>query len=254
MHGPFGEDGRVQALLDLLGLPYVGSDSFASALAMDKPRTKDVYRARGVPTPKAAVLELDGTTPGALAEVVAGKFPSPWVLKTPRLGSSVGVEIVARREDLEGAVLRVAGIDGTLLVEEFVRGREFTAPVLDLKAEGGPRGLPVIEIVIKTAHFFNYQNKYDGSTAEVCPAEIPEELEQRIRAIGVAAHRALGCRGYSRTDVMVTAGGAAYALETNTLPGLTDQSLFPRAARVAGLSYTALVSALLDDALARGPA
>jgi len=261
MHGPYGEDGRVQSLFDLLDIPYVGSDHVASAVAMDKAHAKAVYRAVGIPTPRSLLLDVPrdparaAAEAGELARRVAAAFPSPWVLKTPRLGSSVGIEIVDARAGLEGAVARVGALDGRLLVEEFVPGREFTAPVLDLLADGGARALPVIEIVVLKGAFFDYKVKYDGKlNREVCPAEITDELAARIQKVGVEAHRALGCRGISRTDVRVTPGGALYVLETNTLPGLTDQSLFPKAARVAGISYGELVTRLLDDAVARGPA
>ena len=261
MHGPFGEDGRVQSLFDLLGVPYVGSDHVASAVAMDKAHAKAVYRAVGIPTPRSLLLDVPRTAEAAaqaapeLAERVAAAFPTPWVLKTPRLGSSVGIEIVKARNDLAGAIARVGVLDGRLLVEEFVPGREFTAPVLDLADEGRPRALPVIEIVVLEGAFFDYAVKYDGArNREVCPAEITAELSARIQEVGLEAHRALGCRGISRTDVRVTPGGALYVLETNTLPGLTDQSLFPKAARAAGIPYPELVTRLLEDAIARGPA
>jgi D-alanine-D-alanine ligase len=177
------------------------------------------------------------------------------VLKTPRLGSSVGIEIVKARAELDAAVARVGGLTGRLLVEEFVPGREFTVPVLDLLAEGGARALPIIEIIVTKGVFFDYTVKYDKAlNDEVCPAEITDDLADRLGKVGLEAHRALGCRAISRTDVRVTPGGALYVLETNTLPGLTGESLYPKAARVAGLPYGELLTRLLDDAIARGPA
>jgi len=253
MHGPFGEDGRMQALLDLLGVPYVGSDHVASALAMDKAFANAIYRAAGIPTPKALdlVLGREGG-PADLAARVRKAFPAPWVLKTPRLGSSVGVEIVAAGQDLEAALARVAAIDGRVLAEEFVAGREFTVPVLDLVGEGAPRALPIIEIVPVGSTWFDYQTKYDDTrNREICPAEITPDLGARLQDLGLRAHAALGCRGISRTDVLVTPGGAAYVLETNTLPGLTPQSLFPKAARAVGIDYAELVTRLVEDAIAR---
>lgn len=262
MHGPYGEDGRVQSLLDLLDVPYVGSDHVASAVAMDKAHAKAVYRAAGIPTPKSLLLAVPRTpeaagreSTAALAEQIARTFPTPWVLKTPRLGSSVGIELVKVRSELDAAVARVGGLTGRLLVEEFVPGREFTVPVLDLLAEDGARALPIIEIIVTKGVFFDYTVKYDKAlNDEVCPAEITDDLAERLRKVGLDAHRALGCRAISRTDVRVTPGGALYVLETNTLPGLTGESLYPKAARVAGLPYGELITRLLDDAIARGPA
>jgi len=261
MHGPYGEDGRVQSLFDLAGVPYVGSDHVASAVAMDKAHAKAVYRAAGIPTPRALLLDVPRSPEAAaqaapaLAERIATTFPTPWVLKTPRLGSSVGIEIVKARAALEGAVARVGAIDGRLLVEEFVSGREFTVPVLDVVTEGPARALPIIEIVVLDGEFFDYEVKYKSNkNKEICPAEITPELAARLQKVGLEAHHALGCRGFSRTDVRVTPGGALYVLETNTLPGLTDESLFPKAARVAGVPYARLITQLLDDALARGAA
>jgi D-alanine-D-alanine ligase len=258
MHGPFGEDGRVQALLDWLDIPHTGSDVATSALAMDKPHAKDVYRTHGIPTPRYEVLRISGEGPAreasldAAAARVSETFPAPWVLKTPRLGSSVGIEIIRSRDALRPAIARTSGHDGRVMLEEYCQGREFTAPVLDLVADGEPRALPVIEIVPVGRDFFDYEAKYDGAlNREICPAEITPDLEARVRKLGVQAHLALGCRGFSRTDVIVTPGGAIHVLETNTIPGLTGESLFPKSAREAGISYQDLVSLLLQDAIDR---
>lgn len=251
MHGPWGEDGRVQALLEWLTIPYVGSDSFASALAMDKPHSKDVYRRHGIPTPRDAVYSLEDGDCATLAARVAADFEAPWVLKTPRLGSSVGVDIVEERAALDAAIQGVLGHDGRLLVEDYVRGREFTAPILDLLSEG-PRAFPVIEIRAPDRLFFDYESKYDGAlNEEICPAEIPAALAREIQELGLRAHRALGCRGFSRSDILQREDGSLEVIETNTLPGLTDESLFPKAALAAGYPYRDLLTLLIDDAIER---
>ncbi len=252
MHGPWGEDGRVQALLEWLDIPYVGSDSFASALAMDKPHSKDVFRRHGIPTPRDAVYTSEDGDNATIAGRVAKDFDAPWVLKTPRLGSSVGVDIIEQRAGLDGAVKAIMEVDGRLMVESYLRGREFTAPVLDVLSEGAPRALPVIEIRAPGRVFFDYESKYDGTlNEEICPAEIPDSKAREIQELGLRAHVALGCRGYSRTDILEGPEGRLEVIETNTLPGLTGESLYPKAAAAVGLPYGELLTSLIDDAIER---
>lgn len=244
MHGPDGEDGRVQGALELLGIPYHGSGVQASAIGLDKARTKELFRLAGLPVARDRVIARGEEAPRW--EEVAAELGLPLVLKTEASGSSVGVEVVADVAALaeRGAAL-LAGTP-RLLVEAYLPGREFTGPVLE-DEDGTPRALPVIEIRPKTAAFFDYEAKYSaGATEEICPADIPEALEARLRELAVRSHTALRCAGYSRTDFKLDAHGEAHVLETNTLPGLTRESLFPRAARVAGLSFSALIQRLLE--------
>ena len=246
MHGPDGEDGRVQGALELLGIPYQGSGVQASAIGLDKVRTKALLREAGLPLAAERVIEDADTDWGALADALG----LPLVLKTPASGSSVGVEIVADRAALEARGRALLADAGRLLVEQFVRGRELTLPVLET-VDGRAEGLPTVLIAPKAAAFFDYEAKYTpGATDEICPAPIAPELEERLRALGVAAHRALGCRGYSRTDCIVGDDGRVVLLEVNTLPGLTRESLMPKSAAVAGLSFSALVERLLARAQA----
>lgn len=247
MHGAYGEDGRVQGLLEVLGIPYQGSGIQASAIGLDKIRTKAFFRAAGLPVAKDAVVE-------GLAELdaprLAVEFGLPLVLKTPASGSSVGVQIVNSLDELRTAGAAMLSESGRLLVEQYVRGREFTAPVVET-ADGTPEALPIVEIRPRSAAFFDYEAKYTpGATDEICPADIPAALEAELRRLGLAAHHALGCRGYSRTDLMVAADGSPVLLETNTLPGLTAESLLPKSAAVAGLDFPALVERLLMRAIA----
>jgi D-alanine-D-alanine ligase len=251
MHGPDGEDGRVQGALELMGIPYQGSGVQASAIGLDKRRTKDLLRTAGLPVADDLVL---GTRGGPTDwEQVTATLGLPVVLKTLASGSSVGVAIVRTQADLvkEGESMLATGL---VVAERFVAGREFTLPVLE-SLDGQPNALPVVEIRPKSAAFFDYEAKYTpGATDEICPAPIEPNLEDRLRALGVAAHQALGCSGYSRTDCIVDPSGVVFLLEVNTLPGLTAESLLPKAAAAVGLTFAQLVERLvLRGIAAHGP-
>ena len=245
MHGSDGEDGRIQAALELIGVPYQGSRVTASAVALDKARSKTVYRAFGIPVANDLVLH-----PGDASDWswVAREIGLPCVLKTAESGSSVGIEMIDSEEQLadRGQALLTSGTD-SLLVESYIAGREFTVAVLE-RMDGSLQALPPVEIRPVEARFFDYAAKYTpGATDEICPAPIGEELTSRLQAIGMDAHRALGCRHYSRTDFMVCeTRGVPLVLETNTLPGMTPVSLFPKAAGAANMTFPDLVSRLVD--------
>ncbi len=250
MHGEDGADGRVQGALELLGLRYQGSRVQASAIGLDKARTKDLLTLAGLPVAQDVRLVAG---PEGLADdelhAVAGDLGLPLVLKTLVSGSSVGVAIVRTLAELSHTAPTMVTAGSTLLLERFVAGREFTLPVLE-ELDGTPTALPVVEIRPRSAAFFDYEAKYTpGATDELCPAPIPADLEARLRELGVAAHKALGCAGYSRTDCIVDAEGAVTLLEVNTLPGLTKESLLPQSARVAGLPFPALVERLVRRAV-----
>lgn len=250
MHGPDGEDGRIQGALELLGIPYQGSGIQASAIGLDKIRTKAILRAHDLPV--AAERIVHAATFASLAtdwHALARELGLPLVLKTPASGSSVGVEIVRTHEALAARGEALAREAGRVLVEQFIAGREFTLPVVET-ASGDAEAFPVVEIRPKHAAFFDYEAKYTpGASDEICPAPIPPALEAELRALGVAAHRALGCRGYSRSDCIVAPDGRVVLLEVNTLPGLTRESLLPKSAVVAGLSFAQLVQRLLERAM-----
>jgi len=241
MHGPYGEDGHVQALLDLLGLPYVGSGPDASSLAMNKARTRDVYRANGLPVARGEELRRGDV----------GQIRPPCVVKPLRLGSSVGLDIVHTMEAYDRALATAFEHDDRVLIESFVTGEELTAGVLE-DLDGVPHALPLVAIRPKDRPFFDLHAKYTpGATDEICPAPFPTALTERLQALALAAHKILGCRALSRTDMIIGRDGEPILLETNTIPGLTKTSLLPQAAAAAGLGYPALLDRLLQRALIR---
>lgn len=249
MHGLSGEDGRVQALCDWLRLPHVGADVIGSAAALDKWFAKAVYRSEGIPTPDAVLLHAVDRAARGWECAVIDRIGLPCVVKATREGSSYGVVVVRAAEDLVPAADACAGRDGRVMVEAFRAGRELTVPVLEDPVSGEPRALPVIEIVVKGSGFFDLKSKYDPTLSdERCPAPIPADLAREVQRLGIAAHRALALCGFSRTDVIVDDAGA-WVLETNTIPGLTEVSLFPKAAAVAGIPFPELVRILVARAI-----
>ena len=254
LHGPNGEDGTMQGLFHLLGLPYTGSDYYASSLAMNKPRAKDVYAAAGLAV--APQITTDRTGYEATGEEIIARVESelgfPAVVKTTCLGSSVGVGIAADSKELAVLLDKNLSFGAEVMVEQFIKGTEVTAPVVDDPATGKSRALPLIEIRPVVSGWFDYDAKYRiGGAEEICPAPISPELTLRCQRIGLAAHRALGCKGMSRTDIIIDADGKCFVIETNTIPGFTKTSLLPQAAAEAGIDYPTLVDMLIQDALFR---
>ncbi|HZP95871.1 MAG TPA: D-alanine--D-alanine ligase [Candidatus Limnocylindria bacterium] len=241
LHGTWGEDGRIQGLLDTLGIPYTGSGVLASALAMDKVMAKTVLAAAGLDVPRGAVA-----TAAAGAELERARAVGlPAFVKPVAGGSSVGAAIVRTPAELAPAIAEALRHDERALVEEYLSGRELTVAVI---GNDMPTPLPVIEIVTKRA-FFDYKAKYDsGESEEIVPARIPDAVARRAQALAVQAHHALGCRGMSRTDFVWT-GDRMVALEVNTIPGMTANSLLPKAARAAGIPFADLVTRLVEWAL-----
>jgi len=252
-HGTYGEDGKIQAALELVGLRYTGSGVAASAVAMDKPLARRVFQgvgiavARAIEAPTAGLGELAGARIAA-ADVVES-LGLPVVVKVPAGGSSVGVAIARTVGDLVEAMQRLSeGVDH-LLCEQYIAGTELTVGVLQAR-DGSLHALPVVEICPKSGAFFDYAAKYqqDGSD-EIVPARIPAEAARAVQDLGLRAHRALGCRGVSRTDVILRHDGQPVVLETNTLPGLTPASLLPKAAAADGRSYAQLIEAIVAAAM-----
>ncbi len=239
LYGPWGEDGTIQGMLEILGLPYTGSGVLASALAMDKVMAKTVLAANGLEVPRGvAVTRADDPRAGAV--------PLPAFVKPVQQGSSVGSSIVERADQLEAAIAEALRYDERALVEERAIGRELTVAVI---GNDELQSLPVIEIVTKHA-FFDYRAKYDaGESEEIVPAPIPEAVARRAQELGLQAHQALGCRGISRTDLIWTSDDRMVVLEVNTIPGMTANSLVPKAARAAGIPFEALLEKLLGWAL-----
>jgi len=232
LHGPGGEDGRLQGMLDLGGVRYTGSGAMASGLAMDKALAKQLMAAAGVPVPGGQSLRK-GAKPRAV------KFPV--VVKPLSQGSALGVTIARDRAGLAKGLALAWKLDAVALVEDFIDGRELTVGVL------GEKALPVVEILPQHA-FYDFHSKYaPGGSKHLCPAPLPAAVAGRAQDAALRAHRCLGCRGYSRVDVMLDKRGRCWVLEVNTLPGLTGVSLLPDAARAAGISYGELLEAMLAE-------
>jgi D-alanine-D-alanine ligase len=238
LHGTYGEDGTVQQELQALGVPYTGCGPEASCVAFDKVLTKQRCVAAGIATPRFTVLSRAG------ADWPPGWKP-PVVLKPVRQGSSVGLQFVDHAGDWERALTEALQHDSEVVVEERIIGRETTVAILDNRA------LPVVEIRPKQGAY-DYTNKYTaGRTEYFCPAPFAPETTSRIQAAGLGAFQAIGGRDYARVDVMVRPDGSPFVLEVNTLPGMTETSLLPKAAMAAGLSYEGLCQAMVDLALRR---
>ncbi|MDP9280727.1 MAG: D-alanine--D-alanine ligase [Chloroflexota bacterium] len=241
LHGTWGEDGRIQGLLDTIGIPYTGSGVLASALAMDKVMAKRVLASEGLDVPQGVVV----TSASGDDLVRARSVGLPVFVKPVASGSSVGAAIVTSADQLAPAISDALKYDERALVEEVVRGTELTVAVIG-NDELVP--LPVIEIVTKR-EFFDYTAKYSaGESEEIVPARIPDDVARRAQDIAIRAHRALGCRGMSRTDLMWS-GARMVTLEVNTIPGMTANSLLPKAARAAGIQFGDLLARFVDWAL-----
>lgn len=252
MHGPFGEDGAIQGMLEFAGLPYVGSGVLASALAMDKRRSRQLFGFNGIPTP--AYLSVDRTEfpsrESSLAVEIQQTLGFPCVVKPNAQGSSIGVTLVRDAERLGPALDVAFGLDDLVLIEEYLRGTELTCAILDDLERDTPVALPLVEIVPKR-EFFTYEAKYTpGAADEICPARLPMAAVWRAQAAALRAYRVLGCDDFARVDLFVREADVA-VLEVNTIPGLTEGSLYPRAARAAGIEMSALVDRLIDAALRR---
>ena len=249
LHGMNGEDGRVQATFDMLGIPYTGSGYLGAAIAMDKMLTKEMVKDKGVRTPAWKTFNAGALTGEddivKSAEEIAAKIEAPCVIKTPTGGSSVGVYIVTNQDAVRPAVEKCLGFGPDILVEQMIEGREFTCAVLQ------DRALPSVEIVPKV-DFYNYENKYKaGATEEICPGRCTPEVEKQMGDMALKVHNVLGLRTYSRSDFIVDKYDNAWFLEVNTLPGMTPTSLVPQEAAAVGISYEDLCEIIVNDALDR---
>lgn len=255
-HGSFGEDGCLQGLLEILGLPYVGSDVLASAVAANKAMAKRLFALAGLPVAEDTLVHRGEDLVQAAARV-RSSLGKAVAVKPCAQGSAIGVSLVranAPDADLVRALEDALALDPVALCERLVEGRELTCGVLDSPSFGPARALPPTEIRAKAGDFYDFQSKYaQGGSDHLCPAPIDAALEARIQSIAVAAHRALGCRDLSRADLLVGNDGTVVLLEVNTLPGMTPLSLYPEAAKVAGISMEALVDGLARGAHRRGP-
>jgi D-alanine-D-alanine ligase len=238
LHGTYGEDGQVQEQLDELGILYTGCDAEASRIAFDKVLTKKLCIEAGVPTAKFFLVDSE-------RQPLPKHLKLPLVVKPVRQGSSVGLQFVERAEDWPDAIAEALKFDSEVLVEEKIIGRETTVGILDGKA------LPIVEVRPK-AGSYDYKNKYTaGCTEYFCPADFNPATTKKIQAAALGAFHAIGGRDYARVDVMVRSDGSPVVLEVNTLPGMTETSLLPKAAAAAGLSYEQLCQRMIDLALKR---
>lgn len=229
LHGGFGEDGTIQALLDLAGIRYTGSGHLASALAMDKDLSKHLFRRAGVQTADWTMARRD-----TAGEEQLGRLGLPVVVKPSKQGSTVGLSIVKRREELSDAIAEAFRYDDEVMLEQFVPGRELTVGIL------GDEALPVGEIIPKH-EVYDYECKYTpGMAEEVFPAQIPSDRAREVQELARRAFQALKLRGYARIDFRMTEDGSLFCLEANTLPGMTQTSLIPQAAAAAGISFPEL--------------
>jgi D-alanine-D-alanine ligase len=237
LHGRFGEDGTVQGVLEWLGIPYTGSGVLASALAMDKVRTKRLWLAEKLPTAPYEVLGRDTNL-----KAVAKRLGTPLFVKPANEGSSVGMTKVKKAADLEEAYALAVNYDPVVIAEKFIDGAELTVAIL------GERVLPIIRIETPR-EFYDYEAKYlADDTRYLIPCGLPEKKEKQIQQMCLEAFRALGCRGWGRVDLMLDKRGRPYLLEINTSPGMTDHSLVPMAARAVGISYEDLCVKILEYA------
>ena len=236
LHGRFGEDGIIQKLLEEMSIPYTGSGIFASRLALNKIAARDIFKKAGLLIPQAQILNMNNPLINNLKKL-------PVVVKPANSGSSIGLTIVEKEEGLRTALQEAFNHDTDVLIEEYIQGRECTVSILE------ERPLPVIEIIPKNK-FFDYQAKYTkGMTEYIVPANLEKGVYKRVQEAGLTAHNALGCSGFSRVDIIIDRNNNLYVLELNTIPGMTQTSLLPKAAASEGINFSELCLKLLTLAL-----
>jgi D-alanine-D-alanine ligase len=247
MHGTFGEDGKLQGTLEMLGLPYAFSGTLASALAMNKNKTKTIVKAVGLKVAEDLVIAKNEEYD---LEKIIKKLNFPMVVKPLELGSSVGIELVNTKEELNLAIKKAFEYGKEVLLEKFIKGRELTVPVMGNQK---PEALAVIEIIPKVAGWFDYKAKYEvGGSEEVCPAKIPEKIRGKVQSNAIKAFKAVGCCDLARADfIWDDANDEIYFLEINTIPGVTSTSLVPQSAQVAGMNFSIFLDRLIEMAFER---
>ena len=243
LHGKFGEDGIIQGTLEMMGIPYTGSGVMAAAVTMDKVATKRFFMAEGIPTPKAHTYFRYEFKKRDLTGEILQEFSVPVVVKASSQGSSIGVVIVEKAEELEAALSEAFKYDREVLVEEFIKGRELTVAVWG--NEEKQEALPIIEITTVTGRY-DYVTKYKvGASTHIIPAPLPEEVTQKVKEIAIRAFAVCGCSGMARVDFMLGEDNQPYVIEVNTIPGMTETSLVPDAGRAAGIEFPELCARIL---------
>jgi D-alanine-D-alanine ligase len=237
LHGGHGENGSVQGLLDIMGIPYTGSGVLASAIAMDKEASKKIFLYHGINIPRFEIFSK-GDMP-----LKKENIEMPCVVKPAAEGSSIGVNIVKTLDGLDAAVDEAFKYGDKIIIEEYIKGKEIQIGIVGTMAVGGVEVRPSLE-------FYNYEAKYTpGMTQYILPPEIDDALYEKLKAMALKAHEALGCEGATRVDLIVDEGGTAYVLEVNTIPGLTETSLLPKIAKLSGMDFTTLIEEMLKLAL-----
>jgi D-alanine-D-alanine ligase len=247
LHGGIGEDGTIQAYLDLVGLPYTGSGMLACALAMNKTMTKRILQEMGMRMPTGITIRSqDGREPKRLQDALAVNLTLPMVVKPNDQGSTVGLKLVREQRDLAAAFVEAARFGEDVLIEEYIPGRELTVALL------GDRALPIVEI-IPEGGLYDYTCKYtDGKSRYLSNVDVPPEVAREVQEMSLRTFRTLGCYGYARADLRLNPENIPYLLEINTLPGMTEHSLVPKAAQADGIDFPQLVQKIIDLALERG--
>ncbi|HET8673770.1 MAG TPA: D-alanine--D-alanine ligase [Thermoleophilaceae bacterium] len=250
LHGVGGEDGTVQELLEILGIPYTGSGVLACIRSMDKVLTKHLLLEAGVPTPEFFAFNetaFKGLGAAGVLPAMEERLDFPIVVKPAAQGSALGIKFARTAADVPGALVAAFSYDTRVLLERHVRGRDLAVSVLEGAA------LPVVEAVPQEEHFYDFESRYEiGRTRFVCPAELPEPVTARAQALAVATYELLGCDGVARVDIMLDeATSELFVLEANVIPGMTDTSLLPQAAEAAGIAFEALVERMLELAFER---
>jgi D-alanine-D-alanine ligase len=239
LHGGYGEDGSIQGLLDVLGIPYTGSGVLASALAMDKESSKKIFLYHKIPVPPFVVVSQAAVS----QPLSAIGFELPWVVKPAAEGSSIGVTIVKEHSSLRAAMELAAGFGGRVVVEKYIPGKEIQVGILNDRILGAVEVRPKLE-------FYSYEAKYTaGLTEYILPPEVPQEVLRHAENTALLAHTALNCRGATRVDLIVDGEGNPYVLEVNTIPGMTETSLLPKIAARAGLEFPLLIEEILREAM-----
>lgn len=254
LHGKFGEDGTIQELLEIMGIPYTGSGVLASSIGMDKACSKEIFRLQGIPTPDfyaistGAIKEMGAS---AVIKDVVKKLGLPLVVKPSAQGSALGIKFVHKESELPSALLGALSFDDKVLLEKYIKGTEVAVSVI---GDGRPRALPAVEIVPKTG-FFDFQAMYTmGMTEYFLPARLDETLTKKVLKTAVQAYQALKCKGAARVDFLIDGKDKTpYVIELNTIPGMTETSLLPMAAAEANITFPQLVEKLVKIALKRVP-
>jgi len=252
LHGRDGEDGTVQELLEILGIPYTGSGILACSRAMDKVLTKHLLLEAGIPTPEFFAFNQTAFRDLGAARALPAieeRLDFPIVVKPSSQGSALGIRFARTPADVPAALVAAFSYDGKVLLERHVEGRDLAVSVLDpppgLPRE--PEALPVVEAVPQGEDFYDFESRYEiGRTSFVCPAQLPGDVGDRAQQLALATYRVLGCRGFGRVDLMLDASGELFVLEADTIPGLTETSLLPQAAEAAGVGFDELVGRILE--------